>query len=182
MELRQIRSSLVALPLLALALLLASPAFARAETSSEVVYPLANHNLESHGSTKPTETEAPAPRHAKPAVTQHSTPQTTGEESNETATEPTAEPKSKEHHRAAATPATKGGNDPPGGGKPGGDTSPNAARQGIGKSVALKSEGPTSTSGSGGSSPVVPILIAVLVLAALSIGIVVYRERRSVAV
>jgi cobalamin biosynthesis Mg chelatase CobN len=172
----------VALLLLALALLLASPAFAGAETSSEVVYPLGNPNLESHSPTKPAETKKPTPHHAKPTVTHHSTPPTTGEESTETATEPTAEPKTKEHHRAAAAPAAKGGNQPPGGGKPGGDASPKAAHQGIGKSVALKSEGPSSTSGTGGSSPVVPILIAILVLATLSIGVVVYRERRSVAV
>ena len=31
----------------------------------------------------------------------------------------------------------------------------------------------------GGSSPVVPILIAVVVLAAISIGVVLYRQRKS---
>ena len=34
-------------------------------------------------------------------------------------------------------------------------------------------------SSSGGSSPVVPILIAVVVLAAISIGVVLYRQRKS---
>lgn len=177
---RPARSFLVALPLLALALLLASPAFAHAETNNEKVYEPALPSIESGSSTKPAETKAPAPHHAKPKVTHHPTPQATGEESTETATEPTAEPKTAEHHRAAAAPAAKGGNQPPGGGKPGGDS-----HQSPAKNVTPKSEGPTSTkvdtSGSGGSSPVVPILIAVLVLAALSIGIVVYRERRSVA-
>jgi cobalamin biosynthesis Mg chelatase CobN len=40
--------------------------------------------------------------------------------------------------------------------------------------VAHKTE-----SSSGGSSPVVPILIAVIVLAAISIGVVLYRQRKS---
>jgi hypothetical protein len=35
------------------------------------------------------------------------------------------------------------------------------------------------TSSGGGSSPVVPILIAVIVLAAISIGVVLYRQRKS---
>jgi cobalamin biosynthesis Mg chelatase CobN len=43
----------------------------------------------------------------------------------------------------------------------------------IGTPVAHK------TSSSGGSSPVVPILIAVAVLAAISIGVVLYRQRKS---
>ena len=37
----------------------------------------------------------------------------------------------------------------------------------------------TSPNSSGGSSPVVPILIAVVVLAAISIGVVLYRQRKS---
>jgi cobalamin biosynthesis Mg chelatase CobN len=37
----------------------------------------------------------------------------------------------------------------------------------------------TETSSGGGSSPVVPILIAVIVLAAISIGVVLYRQRKS---
>jgi cobalamin biosynthesis Mg chelatase CobN len=41
-----------------------------------------------------------------------------------------------------------------------------------GQPVASKSSG-------GGSSPVVPILIAVVVLAAISIGVVLYRQRKS---
>ena len=41
-----------------------------------------------------------------------------------------------------------------------------------GQPVAAKSSG-------GGSSPVVPILIAVVVLAAISIGVVLYRQRKS---
>ena len=38
---------------------------------------------------------------------------------------------------------------------------------------------PQFRSSGGGSSPVVPILIAVVVLAAISIGVVLYRQRKS---
>jgi hypothetical protein len=37
---------------------------------------------------------------------------------------------------------------------------------------------PASESGDGSSSPLVPILIAIAVLAAISIGAVLYRQRR----
>ncbi len=37
---------------------------------------------------------------------------------------------------------------------------------------------PASHSAGGGSSPIVPILIAVVVLAAISIGVVLYRQRK----
>ncbi|HVW48616.1 MAG TPA: hypothetical protein VHA76_16280 [Solirubrobacterales bacterium] len=47
---------------------------------------------------------------------------------------------------------------------------------GGGNNVAGK---PVSQSTSSGSSPVVPILIAVVVLAAISIGVVLYRQRKS---
>lgn len=45
--------------------------------------------------------------------------------------------------------------------------------------VAHSSAGISPSSSSGGSSPVVPILIAVVVLAAISIGVVLYRQRKS---
>jgi len=45
--------------------------------------------------------------------------------------------------------------------------------------VAHNSVGTSPSSSSGGSSPVVPILIAVVVLAAISIGVVLYRQRKS---
>jgi cobalamin biosynthesis Mg chelatase CobN len=49
-----------------------------------------------------------------------------------------------------------------------------AVAGGTGTPVAHKTE-----SSGGGSSPVVPILIAVIVLAAISIGVVLYRQRKS---
>jgi len=63
-----------------------------------------------------------------------------------------------------------GGN---GGGAEGGSISPAKELDSTqpGQNAASKS--------SGGSSPVVPILIAVVVLAAISIGVVLYRQRKS---
>ncbi|HVV91026.1 MAG TPA: hypothetical protein VHB53_11075, partial [Solirubrobacterales bacterium] len=83
-------------------------------------------------------------------------------------------------HKGENNPSTPGGggngNTPNGGaagGKPEGSVS-----------EAHKAGGPTSkgtkaSHSSGGSSPVVPILIAVVVLAAISIGVVLYRQRKS---
>jgi hypothetical protein len=73
---------------------------------------------------------------------------------------------------------------PPAGAKPGDTRS--AGRVGVGGAVAVAyphhPEAATATlagSSGGGSSPVVPILIAVAILAAISIGTVVYRHRRA---
>jgi cobalamin biosynthesis Mg chelatase CobN len=63
------------------------------------------------------------------------------------------------------------GNKPNGGGQEGSIAE--------GKEVGSKPVAHTSSAGSGGSSPVVPILIAVVVLAAISIGVVLYRQRKS---
>jgi cobalamin biosynthesis Mg chelatase CobN len=62
-----------------------------------------------------------------------------------------------------------------GGGKQGGNGSPNAGGVDGAKPLPVES---APTSSSGGSSPLVPILIAVAVLAAISIGYFFYRQRR----
>jgi cobalamin biosynthesis Mg chelatase CobN len=46
------------------------------------------------------------------------------------------------------------------------------------KKVATTQSGKPASSSSGGSSPLVPILIAIAVLAAISIGVVLYRQRK----
>jgi hypothetical protein len=68
-----------------------------------------------------------------------------------------------------------GGNNPSGGAKGGG---PEGS---IGESQNLGGARPVShtSNSAGGSSPVVPILIAVVLLAAISIGVVLYRQRKS---
>ena len=79
------------------------------------------------------------------------------------------------------------GNPPTGGGAGGGNPGGGAGGQpegsvGEGQKVGGGTSTPTHTSessGGGGSSPVVPILIAVVILAAISIGVVLYRQRKS---
>ncbi len=170
---RPTRSLLVALPLLALLLLAPSRAFACGESSSEITYCASPPSIESGESIKHSE--------PKPSTTHHHTKPN----ASPTAEEPTEATSEPEGHRSHAAPPAKGGNQPPGGGKPKGHASPKPSavtHQDPGKTVAAKSVGPSSsgvkTSGTGGSSPVLPILVAIVVLAAISIGVVVYRERR----
>jgi cobalamin biosynthesis Mg chelatase CobN len=72
-----------------------------------------------------------------------------------------------------------GGNNSGGGGNQAG----NGPEGSIGESKDLggstQAGQNVATKSSGGSSPVVPILIAVVVLAAISIGVVLYRQRKS---
>jgi len=77
-----------------------------------------------------------------------------------------------------------GGNNGPTdkGNSPGGNGS-NQTSTGVGDEQSLGNPGGTSqgqnvSHSSGGSSPLVPILIAIAVLAAISIGAVIYRQRR----
>jgi hypothetical protein len=135
---------------------------ARAETSSEKVYVLPSKEIES----VPDEA-AVQHAHPKPHVSATSK---RGDEPAETATAP-EEHQTRQRHRSGPPPSSEGGNHPPG------------RKPGV--SISVKQPGPTPTKtntaesgGGGASSPVVPILIAVFVLAAISIGIVLYRERR----
>ncbi|MBS1863910.1 MAG: hypothetical protein JSS68_19605 [Actinobacteria bacterium] len=95
------------------------------------------------------------------------------------------EPESKESeesHKSGAT-SNGGSNNPPksgggegGGGPKSGNEAGAQSKDNIANSKPLPTE---SHASGGGSSPVVPILIAVAVLAAISIGVVLYRQRRS---
>lgn len=88
-----------------------------------------------------------------------------------------------EGQKSAGVSSNGGSKNPPtGGGAEGAGGHAKGAAEG---SIAGAQEVPGSAMGSnashasGGSSPVVPILIAVAVLAAISIGVVLYRQRRS---
>jgi cobalamin biosynthesis Mg chelatase CobN len=70
-----------------------------------------------------------------------------------------------------------GGGNPPNSG--GGGGKPEGSISGAKEVPQTQSGTNASHSGGGGSSPVVPILIAVAVLAAISIGVVLYRQRKS---
>lgn len=68
-----------------------------------------------------------------------------------------------------------GGNKPDGGAKAGGSE----GSVGEQKDLGSTQQGKNVAESNGSSSPVVPILIAVVVLAAISIGVVLYRQRKS---
>jgi cobalamin biosynthesis Mg chelatase CobN len=74
-----------------------------------------------------------------------------------------------------------GGGNGGNGNKPNGGANAGGSEGSIGEQKDLGStqQGKNVAEASGGSSPVVPILIAVVVLAAISIGVVLYRQRKS---
>jgi cobalamin biosynthesis Mg chelatase CobN len=89
-----------------------------------------------------------------------------------------------ENSESSGHPGTTGGGDnkPPSGGNQSGNGKPNAGSTGLGENESVTTpvkHNTASTSSGGGSSPLVPILIAVAVLAAISIGAVLYKQRRS---
>jgi len=157
-----------------LLLAMAAPMSARAETSSEKVYVIpSNPGIENEPVEAAPKATAPTTGHPGPK------PKTGKEAPVETTPGSEGEPGSKDHRPHPAT--GEGGGHPPGGGggpKEGGSPKPSAH---PGSTGGKQSEGtPTRavTGGGGGSSPVVPILIVMAVLAALSIGTVIYRGRR----
>ena len=106
--------------------------------------------------------------------------------SSKQGTAPSSEGSSEEPEEDKGSAATvgkdNGGNGPSdkGNGSPGGDGSKQAAT-GVDDEKPLSGTSPgqnAAQSDDGGSSPLVPILIAIAVLAAISIGAVIYRQRR----
>lgn len=93
-----------------------------------------------------------------------------------------SKPKSETSEEPESEPSTGGAG---GGGGEGGNHSGGAKSNahpgdkiGRAQKVANTTGGKPASSSSGGSSPVVPILIAVAILAAISIGVVLYRQRK----
>jgi hypothetical protein len=168
MRLKSRGSSWTLPTLLAVLALAMFPLVARAETSNEIVYPLAPAELESKGVEH---AHAPKPK-----------PKAKPETKPDIGTEPGGVTEAEEHHQGGTTPSQRG-NHPPGnsGGAPrdhrpkaDGETS-NRPRESVRPSLTVATTAPESPDG--GSSPVLPILIAVALLAVASIGFVVYRER-----
>jgi hypothetical protein len=158
--------------LLALALL---PALARAEgdSSGEITYYGGPPSLESvgPGTFAKAKDKTGGGHHAKAKPHRAAKLTTVEEGTGEKATETEGEPESEGSHKARVAPG-EAANRPPGAGpRPATDVSQR-------RLVATPKAPDASSSGSGGSSPVVPILIAVAVLAALSVGVVLYRERK----
>lgn len=129
------------------------------------------------------EKESPKPKHNGKETTANPNPAAHASE-NGGGTSPEGS-KSSEKESSQVGGAGTGGN---GGGNPGGGEGAKPATGGgkTGLSAGQKvtgSEAPvghrSESSSGGGSSPLVPILIAVAVLAAISIGVVLYRQRKS---
>lgn len=164
---------------LALAALALLPMAARAETSHENVYVPAIPHL--GGTGKEPSHESPAPQ-SDPGTEarqggQPNSPTTTGEAGEEATTGPEEGPESKSGHKHHhTTTAVRGDHHGDGGSPPEeGGSSKSPSGTGPEKTEQFR-HGPTDVGG--GSSPVLPILIALVVLATISIGVVVYRERR----
>jgi cobalamin biosynthesis Mg chelatase CobN len=98
----------------------------------------------------------------------------TGTEPEGEGQKPSGEGSSKE---GGGNPPTKGGGGGGGNNAGGGNGGGGQPEGGVGEAEPVSQS--AAESSSGGSSPVVPILIAVAVLAAISIGVVLYRQRKS---
>jgi cobalamin biosynthesis Mg chelatase CobN len=155
-------------------------AFANA---GETVYETEIPTIESEPSTKtPVEKSA---THHKPK----NNAKAEGSVSNETGGTGTGEPEgegSSGSHKKKGTSEEEEGKSSTGGGggngnKPNGGANGGGSEGSIGeqKDLGGTQQGKNVAESSGGSSPVVPILIAVVVLAAISIGVVLYRQRKS---
>jgi cobalamin biosynthesis Mg chelatase CobN len=100
-----------------------------------------------------------------------------------------SEPESEGKQSSGGVSSNGGGNNPPtsGGGEAGGNSGQGAGGAGnsqpagniSGSKELPTAKGENASENSGGSSPFVPILIAVAVLAAISIGVVLYRQRKA---
>jgi hypothetical protein len=160
------------------------PTSARAN-SSDKVYRLAPTGLKSDGGEPTPKAAAPtrSPRASQPTPKAHitATPKTGEEGSAEMSTDSEGEPGSKDRPERRAAALGNGRGHPPGGGKEGGSSKPpdSSGHTDTTRQVRAPTRPqPSPSAGGGASSPVVPILIVVTVLAALSIGTVLYRGRR----
>ena len=184
---RSARSFFVLPLVLALLAFVALPGFASAGEIPQYEV----EKTESFETTQPTK-ESPKPKHNSPGntgkttePTAHASETTNGGESSSGEKEPEESTEKEKSQNAGGAPSNGGGGNGGGGesSKPTGNGG--GGNDGIGGSQEVAGGGTgtppahkTETS-SGGSSPVVPILIAVIVLAAISIGVVLYRQRKS---
>jgi cobalamin biosynthesis Mg chelatase CobN len=181
------RLSFSLLSVLALLAFSALPAFALAD-SGETVYETDIPKVPKQHKTTPKKSDGKKEegKGGPQAQTSNETP--SEPESSESPETGTPE-ESSEEEKAQVNPGTSGGdkNPPPNGGSNPGNGG-NKAETGVGSSapaetktpvVNTQSEQPASKSSGGSSSPLVPILIAIAVLAAISIGAVLYKQRRS---
>lgn len=175
-HLRSARLSVSLLSVLALVAFACLPALAQAECTDsscaqyEVEIPTAE------GKTK---------KHNKSEAQNEPTAEASNNGGNSGGESPSGEENSEEaeESKGGAAPGKDNGGGNPGNnnGSPNGGNS-NASKGGEavqqGEPVQATESGEQASHSSGGSSPLVPILIAIAVLAAISIGAVIYRQRR----
>jgi cobalamin biosynthesis Mg chelatase CobN len=157
------RSSVV-LSVLALLAFACSPALAQAET----VYEEEDRNL-------PGETKTPS-KHKNPDTPESSPKAHASEDPEGGGSEKPDETSESNEGASTGNPNTPGG-----GGGPQGKADQGAKEAGQAAGGSVQAAVPLETSSAttdDGSSPLVPILIAVAVLAAISVGAVLYRQRR----
>ena len=153
--------------------------------SNEQVYTPEVPNIESEA---PTTNSHPA-HHKTPNTGNGETGRATGSkaETGGAGSEEVESESGSKGHKKSGEGSEQGGGNPPttgggGGNKPGGGGPEPETGIGNGKEVEAAPKtgtGVQASESTGGSSPVVPILIAVVVLAAISIGVVLYRQRKS---
>lgn len=158
------RSSVV-LSVLALLAFACSPALAQAET----VY-------ETPDTTLPGESEKSPSKHKNPDTPESSPKAHGSQDPDDGGGDQPDETSESNNGESTGNPTTPGGGGGPqgkeGAGAKAGD---NASGGSVHAAVPLE---PSSATTDDGSSPLVPILIAVAVLAAISVGAVLYRQRR----
>jgi hypothetical protein len=162
---------------LALAALALLPMTARAETSQEAVYTPEIPGVETEKPEHTVNSTAPNTRGLGPKATPKEDGNASTKPGDEATTRSEEGPESKSDHKHRDTTAAVRGDHHDGGGSPpaegGSSKSPPATGP---EGTEQLGHGPTDVGG--GSSPVLPILIALVVLATISIGVVIYRERR----
>ena len=177
--LRTARLSFSLLPVLALVVFACLPALAQAECTDsscaqyEVEIPTAEGKTkkkdhQSEGQNEPTAEISNKGGGGKDGGSP------SGEENSEETEESKGGGAGPGKDNGGGNPGNKNGS--PGGGNPTGNNGSESLGQG--QAVGGTESGEPASHSSGGSSPLVPILIAVAVLAAISIGAVIYRQRR----
>lgn len=176
--LRKARLSFSLLSVLALLVAASVPALAQAECTDsscaqyEVEIPTSGGKEKTKKPTKATDNGKEGKAETSTAKPSEEKPSSEGKSDGE----------EEENEKGGTAPAGnnnggggQGNNGSPGGSGNGGEKLGN--EQSLGNS-GNTTQGKPASSSSGGSSPLVPILIAVAVLAAISIGAVIYRQRR----
>jgi cobalamin biosynthesis Mg chelatase CobN len=163
------------LALLALALF---PVMAHAENAGEAVYETAIPSAKNN----PSSGSHPV-NHKSPNTGQSESGRATGSDAGGVGSEGSEKKSGSEGNGSKEGSSQEGEKNPSMAAGGGNGNKPNGgagqSEGGISEAHKIGSTSPAKAHGSGGSSPVVPILIAVVVLAAISIGVVLYRQRKS---